>query len=135
MSEVSDEMQRSKHVALAFLAGAFLVGGSLGFTVNRVMDDRALARSEREATLDRFSEELDLTPEQRLAVDSIMVARQRVYDSIVAPVRPQIDSIRDRSRAMIATRLTAEQRARFDRYIERTKRQKEAERAAAARAK
>ena len=127
-------MQRSKHVALAFLAGAFFVGGSLGFTVNRVLGDRQLARSEREATLDRFAEELDLTAEQRLAVDSIMVARQRVYDSIVAPVRPQLDSIRDRSRALIATRLTPEQRVRFDRYIARTKREREVERQRAAQA-
>ena len=118
----------SKQLALAFLLGAFLVGGSLGFTVNRVMGDRQMERSNRVVMLDRFSEELDLTPAQRLAVDSIMAARSRTYDSIVAPVRPQLDSVRDRARGLIAARLTPEQRRRFDAYIERTQREREAER-------
>jgi hypothetical protein len=115
-------VQRSQQLAAMFLLGAFLVGGTLGFTVDRVVSER-LREPERPASLvDAFAEELELSPGQRAAVDSILTARDHVLDSIIAPVRPRLYAVRDSARLAIATRLTDQQRAKFDAYIQRTRR-------------
>ena len=111
-------MQRSKQLAAMFLLGAFLVGGTLGFTVDRVVGDRLLDRG-RDPTVDAFASEIGLTAAQRAAVDSILDERHRLIDSIMAPVRPSIRAARDSARQQIARRLSEEQRERFRRYMER----------------
>ena len=105
-----------------FLLGAFLVGGTLGFTVHRVVGGRLSATTEQTSPVDAFAAELDLSGAQRAAIDSIYRVRNRVYDSIMAPVRPQLRAARDSARHAISARLTDEQRAKFDAFIERTKR-------------
>jgi hypothetical protein len=102
-----------------FLLGAFLVGGSLGFTVDRMVSYRGDPRGS--SVIDAFAEELSLTPAQRAAVDSILTERNRVMDSILAPVRPQLHAVRDSARREIAARLTESQRRRFDAFLKRTK--------------
>ena len=104
-----------------FLLGAFVVGGTLGFTVDRVVSEGLHAAPRPVSVVDAFAEELDLSPTQRAEVDSILTARNHVMDSLVAPVRPQLNAVRDSARHAIASRLTEEQRAKFDAYIERTK--------------
>ena len=104
-----------------FLLGAFLVGGTLGFTVDRVVSDRLRDSAPQMSLVDAFAEEISLSPSQRAAVDSILTARNRVMDSIMGPVRPKLHAVRDSARHAIATRLTDDQRAKFDAYLERTK--------------
>jgi hypothetical protein len=117
--------QRPKQLAAMFLLGAVLVGGALGFTIDRVVGDRLLPRAEAATppaprnALDEFSAEIGLTPEQRAAVDSIMDERHRIIDSIMAPVRPQITAARESARRQIRARLAPEQETRFDTYIKR----------------
>ena len=106
-----------------FLLGAFVVGGTLGFTVDRVVSEGLHAAPRPTSGVDAFAEELDLSPTQRAAVDSILTARNRGMDSLVAPVRPQLHAVRDSARHAIASRLTTGQRAKFDAYLERTKNQ------------
>ena len=116
-------MLRSQQLAAMFLLGAFVVGGTLGFTVDRVVSEGLHATPRPTSVVDEFAEELDLSAGQRAAVDSILTARDRVMDSLVAPVRPQLHAVRDSARHAIASRLTDEQRAKFDAYLERTKSQ------------
>ena len=122
--------QRPKRLAAMFLLGAVLVGGALGFTVDRVVGDRLLPRAEAATppasrnALDDFSSEIGLTPAQRAAVDSIMDERHRIIDSIMKPVRPQIAAARESARKQIRQRLTREQEARFDAYIARQEKSK-----------
>jgi len=116
-------VQRSKQLAAMFLLGAFLVGGTLGFTVDRMVGDRMLKRDVRSATLDAFAAEIGLTQTQRAAVDSILDERHRIIDSIMTPVRPGIRAARDSARHQIARRLSAEQRERFRQYVERADRE------------
>jgi Spy/CpxP family protein refolding chaperone len=104
-----------------FLLGAFLVGGTLGFTVDRTWGDRWLGRaSDARTMVDVFAEQLDLTPTQRAAVDSILDERNRIMDSITAPVRPRLQAAREEARRKIATRLNPEQRRKFEEYKART---------------
>jgi hypothetical protein len=112
-------VQRSQQLAAMFLLGAFLVGGTLGFTVDRMVGQRSVATG-HEATLDAFATELGLTAAQRAAVDSILDERHRIIDSIMTPVRPSIRAARDSARLQIARRLSPDQRVKFERYVERT---------------
>jgi hypothetical protein len=104
-------MERPKQQALAFLLGALLVGGVVGFSADRVFrkDDVTLA-SRRKAMYD----DLDLAPTQRAAMDSLFDARNCQYDLIVRPIQPAVDSLRVATRAQIDRILTAEQRAKLE---------------------
>ena len=114
-------MQRSKHLAMMFLLGAVLVGGALGFTADRVwMKDTS--NTDPRASRALLSERLDLNAAQRAALDSILDERHRQFDSLLKPIRPQMDSIRLRSRAQIRALLaTPEQRERFEAILREPK--------------
>ncbi len=108
-------MQRSKQLALMFLLGAFLAGGALGFSADRLLvRDRLCPENGRKRAHGRFAAELNLTPEQRVAIDSIVDAKNRQLRAIIDPVRPQLDAASDSARAHIRLILTPEQRAKFD---------------------
>jgi Spy/CpxP family protein refolding chaperone len=104
-------MQRPKQQALAFLLGASLVGGVVGFASDRVLrkDDTSLA-AKRKALYD----DLDLKPAQRASMDSVFDARNCQFDVVFKPLQPALDSIKATTRAQINTILTTEQRAKLD---------------------
>jgi Spy/CpxP family protein refolding chaperone len=105
-------MQRSKQQALMFLLGAVLVGGVLGFSAERVLGRGHSERSWAQRTA--LYDDLELTPPQREAMDSLMDDRNRRVDSLLGPVKQQIDSIRANARAQFYKIFTPEQRAKFD---------------------
>ena len=110
-------MQRSKHLALMFLLGAVLVGGALGFTADRVWMKESSCNDPRRCKALLY-DRLELTAAQRAAWDSILDDRHRQFDSLFKPIRPQMDSIRMRSRAQLRALLTTrEQQARYDAII------------------
>ena len=104
-------MQRPKQQALAFLLGAVLVGGVVGFSADRVFhrDDTSMA-AKRKAMYD----DLDLRPAQRAAMDSLFDARNCKYDSIFKAIRPALDSLKADTRAHTSAILTPEQRAKLE---------------------
>ena len=111
-------MQRSKNLAMMFLLGAVLVGGALGFTADRVWMRDARCRDPR-ASKELLYDRLELGAAQRAAFDSILDDRHRQVDSLFKPIRPQMDSIRERSRAQMRALLTSpEQRERFEAIIQ-----------------
>ena len=112
-------MQRSKNLAMMFLLGAVLVGGALGFTADRVWMRDAAACSDPRASRALLYERLELNAAQRAAWDSILDDRHRQFDSLFKPIKPQMDSIRSRSRAQMRALLTTpEQRERFEAIIQ-----------------
>ena len=106
-------MQSSKNVAIAFLLGAVLVGGALGFTADRVWMRDATASDPR-ASRALLYDRLELNAMQRAAWDSILDDRHRQFDSLFKPIKPQMDSIRSRGRAQIRALLTPRQIERFE---------------------
>jgi len=93
-------MERSKGYALMFLLGAFITGGALGFTADRVMDaNRTHARGPR-ASRQRMAEELKLTPQQAAAVDSLIEQKHRQIVTLYKPIQPQLDSIAKQARVV-----------------------------------
>jgi Spy/CpxP family protein refolding chaperone len=104
-------MDRPKQQAIAFLLGAVLVGGVVGFSADRMFrhDDMSIAEK-RKAMYD----DLDMTPAQRVAMDSLFDARNCQYEAIFRPVQPALDSLRSATRDKMNQILTAEQRAKLD---------------------
>lgn len=104
-------MQRPKQQALAFLLGAVLVGGVVGFSADRVFhhDDTTVA-AKRKALYD----DLDLQPAQRAAMDSLFDARNCQYDATFKSIQPSLDSLKTATREKIDRILTPEQRTKLE---------------------
>jgi Spy/CpxP family protein refolding chaperone len=109
-------MQRSKSIALMFVAVAILIGAFLGISADRLLarDEVCPAGGGRRASRAQFAEQLGLDAAQRAAVDTILDAKHRQISALLRPMRPQLDSISENAREQIARRLTPEQRVRFD---------------------
>ncbi len=126
-------MDRSKGYALMFLLGAFLAGGALGFTADRVMGgghgrEMRGPRGYRQ----RLARELELTPQQQTSVDSLIEQKHRQIVALYKPVKPQLDSmavvarvISDSTHAQIKRLLNPEQQAKLDKMREGARRDRE----------
>jgi hypothetical protein len=122
-------MQRSKAFALTALVGALIVGGAFGFTADRMFGrDPCKFPGDRGAMRRFLAEELALTPTQRVGVDSILDKRHHDMSAVIAPVKPTLDSIRNAARAEINKLLDENQRRRFQKLVEESKRRDEKER-------
>jgi Spy/CpxP family protein refolding chaperone len=102
-------MHQSKNIAIAFLFGAVLVGGALGFTADRMWGDR---RGER--TREMLDRRLGLSDEQRAQIDAILDERHRQSLIVFETIRPKMDSIRLHAREQMRQLLTEEQRAKYE---------------------
>lgn len=105
-------MQRSKQQALMFLLGAVLVGGVLGFSA-----DRVLGRADGHrvwASRERMYDDLGLSTGQRTAMDSTIDARHQQIEALLAPLKPQFDSIRSSAHEQFRRIMTPEQWAKFE---------------------
>jgi hypothetical protein len=109
-------MTRTKGTALAFYTGVVLVGALLGIVADRVILRERLAREWRDpqSMRERIAAQLGLDADQRAQFDTILDARNRRYDSLMAPVRPVLDSVGNAARQEIQAMLTPEQRARYE---------------------
>lgn len=115
-------MERSKGYALMFLLGAFVTGGALGFTADRVIGG-GHSREMRgpRAYRQKMAEELKLAPQQQSSIDSLMEQKHRQIVALYKPVRPQLDSIAgvarvvsDSTHAQIKRLLNPDQQAKLD---------------------
>lgn len=125
-------MQRSKQQALMFLLGAVLVGGVLGFSAERVMLHTTTDHSWAARTA--MYDDLDLSPAQRAAMDSVIDEKNRRVDSLLKPVKPQIDSVRANARTQFYRIFTSDQRAKFEARVREDSLRREQARSARTRA-
>lgn len=109
-------MQRSKALAFAALIAVLVVGGAVGFTVDRLVREPCSTTSRR--NVDILADRLALSPAQRAAVDSILDKRHRDFETALVPVRPKLDSIRLAARAEIFKLLDPTQHVRFQQMID-----------------
>ena|SRR3712207_1641734 len=116
----------SKQMAVMFLLGALLVGGAMGFATDRMLvRDRLCPRwGDQRAMRGRLADELELSAAQRAALDTILDRRNDAMDTLVQPIRPQLDSVREAARAEIRRRLTPRQAAAWDGILAEMKAEK-----------
>jgi len=116
-------MDSSKGYAMMFLLGAFVAGGALGFTADRMMDAKH-GRDMRgpRAYRQRMAEELKLTPGQQASVDSLIEQKHKQIVTLYKPLKPQLDSIAvltrvvsDSTHAQIKRLLNPDQQVKLDR--------------------
>ncbi|HWL39149.1 MAG TPA: hypothetical protein VNO75_02845 [Gemmatimonadaceae bacterium] len=115
-------MERSKGYALMFLLGAFVTGGALGFTADRVIGgESAWHKRGAESYRQRMARELDLNAGQQASIDSLMDQKKRQLVALYGPVQPELDSlavaarvISDSTHAQIKRLLNPEQQAKLD---------------------
>lgn len=113
-------MSRPKSVAIAFLAGAVLVGALLGFTADRLVVGNRCDHDRDGSFRDRLAADLSLDARQRVAVDSLLDLRHVRIKTLYAPLRPQADSLYLVTRDEIRQVLTPAQREQFEQVISRT---------------
>ena len=117
-------MRKSKSMAVGFLLGTLLCGGALGFSLDRVLTRPACdANTDRQAVRAYMANKLQLTPLQRAEVDSLLDIRHRELSRIVAPVRPQLDSVREATRVQIKRLLDPAQQKRFQDWVDESKKE------------
>ena len=110
-------MSRSRQTAAVFLLGALLAGGVIGFTADRTMNGTNRRPTDLRAMRAYVAKRLDLTPAQRTVVDSILDDRNRQMMELSRPLRPQMDSIRERARTQIRRILTPAQQVEYEGLI------------------
>jgi len=125
-------MTRSRWIAVAVLSATFLAGAMLGAATTRLLaSEREEPRSEREADGRRDArgpqpsvfDRLNLTAEQRAAVDSIMEKRGRDMAAFWKEHNPEVRGIVDSARVEIDRVLTPEQREKYEEFRERRRRE------------
>ena len=104
-------MQRPKQQALAFLLGALLVGGVVGFSADRVLSKQESTLASRRKAL---YDDLELQPAQRATLDSVFDASNCQMEAAFKPIQPALDSIKQARKAAMNAVLTAEQRSRLE---------------------
>ena len=69
--------------------------------------------------LDRLDRQLDLTPDQRARIDTVLTRREADLQALMRETRPRFDSIAARTRSDIQAVLTPAQREEFAKIVQR----------------
>ena len=101
--------------AAAFLL-IFLFGIGTGWWAGREVFPRHWNRQQRyQQMLDRFSQKLRLTPEQKTQVKAIFDAKRQKMDALRGEMKPKFEEIRRSTQEEMRKILTPEQQKRFER--------------------
>ena len=108
-------MRESKNVAMAFLLGTFLTGGVLGFSANRIIKrDEVCTTRGVNPVVQMMAQRLGLDASQSATINTILDNRSAQYKKAMAPIRPQMDSIKQDAREQMRRVLTQEQKQEFE---------------------
>ncbi len=116
-------MQQSKLLAGVVVLGAFIGGLAIGVAGDRAAHAATPGSRAMDSRTywDRIGAEWKLTPPQRLVIDSLMDAQRRKISALYTPLRPALDSVNARARAVsdstqtqLRLVLNPEQRVKLD---------------------
>lgn len=118
-------MTKSRFGALMLLVATFVLGGLLGGALTsyagRESHDPG-KRKPRPTYVERLSQDLGLSPEQRDSIQSILDRHQPVMDSLWTEIRqkfPQLEAQRISVRQEVQAVLTPEQQAKYAAIVQR----------------
>lgn len=121
-------MTKTKTVAALLIAAAFVVGVLAGVAGDRVWTlrhgQRRGGRVSTSRIADRLERELNLSPQQKTAVRTILDRHRTQIDLLMRNVRPQVRQEVDASNREIETVLTPEQRAKFEEIRKRNEKRR-----------
>ena len=102
-------------VVMVFLLG--VAAGAMGFYLaNRQV---TASGDKRAAVVERLTKDLSLNAEQQAQLTAILEDSKKQYDTIYAPIRPQVESVRQQGRQKIRALLTPEQLVKFEEHLRR----------------
>lgn len=106
---------RATLLLLAAFAAGGLVGGAATMAVDRQQQESTGNHRERPGYVERLTTELEMTSEQRLAVQDILARHEPTMDSLMRAMRhsPEARTVRDAVRHEIRALLTPEQQERY----------------------
>ena len=125
MGELVQSIGSIRTRAVVVLMSTFLAGMLGGAALDRFIH-RTPPRRPSLAFASRIFDSLGLTPDQRTKVDSIVTVGRDRSDAIFAEMRPRITTAMDSTWGDVRAVLTAEQKTRLDREIERFQRNRRA---------
>jgi len=108
-------MRRTNGLALAFFVAAFAAGAAGGIVTDRWLDRER--PTDQRAMRARLADDLKMSADQRNQLDSLLDDRNRQYDTLMAPVRPALDSLSTATRQRLRLLLTPEQQATYDQML------------------
>lgn len=112
---------RPKSIALAFLLGAFLAGGAVGFAADRAFAPEPHHRYDETAMRDSMAKELKLSDAQRRQMDTILDWGRARRNDIMKPIQPSLRAARDSGRVLIMQLLDSAQQTRFRNVLDRSR--------------
>ena len=127
---------RMRMVAFGILVATFLVGALAGAAVDRVLladESQQVDRRDRRGDRDgrrHVIDQMDLAPDQRVAIDAILERRGERMRAVWSDMSPRLEAIADSTRAEIMEVLTPAQRAEYKAELERRRERREREEAA-----
>ncbi|UCG86975.1 MAG: periplasmic heavy metal sensor [Gemmatimonadota bacterium] len=131
-------LNRSKLWASGLLIAMFVTGAAVGGGITQAWmrnddptDYRGRGSSDRSrppSYADRIEVDLNLTPEQRAAVDTILARRESDMQQLWQDIQPRFDALRDTIRTKIMDVLTEEQQQKYRELLEHGSRRGERDR-------
>jgi len=115
---------RAGYLLVAAFVGGGLVGGATMMVIDQNNHERRGESRQRPSYVDYLTTELDLTSEQREAVEGILQVHIPRMDSLWAAMRngPELLAIRQAIRDDIRLQLTAAQQERYTAMLDRQER-------------
>jgi hypothetical protein len=99
-----------------FLIGAFLAGSVVSYAAVRFSNPTGRAFTQKDMR-DELEQKLNLTAAQSATMDSAYDWRKAKFDSIMAPHKAVMDSIREETRARVMLVLDSTQKASYQQMI------------------
>lgn len=123
-------MTRSKGMALTFYLMSLAAGAAIGVTMDRwVLRERLVNEwADPRAMRSKLADDLKLDGAQRARLDTILDTRNRRFEELMAPTRPQLDSVSTEARQQIRELLTPEQQTIYDQMRREREAQRQQER-------
>ena len=128
-------MRASRGRAAVLLGLMFAAGLTVGLAGERYALHRSQEagdrshRREGRSTIERFADELGVTPEQQAEIDPILVETRERMSAVFDQVRPEWEAVVDSARAHIEAVLTSDQVERYRALLEEQEREHETEQA------
>ena len=126
-------IRASRGRAAGLLLLMFAAGLAVGLAGERYVLHRGTEQAsssparQGRTTIERFADDLGITPEQQAQIDPILVETREQMSAVFDRVRPEWKVVVDSARARIESVLTPDQAERYGVLLEQQEREREAE--------